>query len=448
VAALARALGKPMMAWQQYVADVALEVDGDGRFAYQLVIVTVPRQSGKTTLFGSVLEHRAITLPRARCWFTAQSGRDAVDWFLNEHEPLLARLGGVYRFRRANGSEAVRWPVSGGMVRPFPPTPDSLHGKTSDLVVIDEPWAFDPVRGAQLDQAIVPTQATRPNAQVWKVSTAGDASSVWWLGTVEAGRAAVAAGRTAGVAYFEWACPPDLDPAGPAAWPRYHPAFGVTIGPESMQAALDMLGRDEFARAYGNQWVSNLARVIPLEAWRRAGEDPADLPGVGRVALAFDVAVDRSDAAIVAAWRDGAGVAHVEVADQRPGVGWLAGRVTELAGRWRPVGVAYDAAGPALDVADVLTRGGLAVEGLKAREYAAACAGLLEALCAPEPSVRYRPHPALDSAAHSAVRRPLGDAWAWGRRQSSGSLACLTAATVAVWAYDHAPAALGEFRII
>ena len=213
MAALARALGKPMMAWQQYVADVALEVDGDGRFAYQLVIVTVPRQSGKTTLFGSVLEHRAITLPRARCWFTAQSGRDAVDWFLNEHEPLLARLGGVYRFRRANGSEAVRWPVSGGMVRPFPPTPDSLHGKTSDLVVIDEPWAFDPVRGAQLDQAIVPTQATRPNAQVWKVSTAGDASSVWWLGTVEAGRAAVAAGRTAGVAYFEWACPPDLDPA-------------------------------------------------------------------------------------------------------------------------------------------------------------------------------------------------------------------------------------------
>src|SRR5215471_10973954 len=48
VAALAQALGKPMMPWQSYVADVALEVDEDGRFAYQLVIVTVPRQSGKT----------------------------------------------------------------------------------------------------------------------------------------------------------------------------------------------------------------------------------------------------------------------------------------------------------------------------------------------------------------------------------------------------------------
>jgi hypothetical protein len=137
----------------------------------------------------------------------------------------------------------------------------------------------------------------------------------------------------------------------------------------------------------------------------------------------------------------------VEVADQRAGVGWLAERMGELVGRWRPLAVAYDAAGPALDVADVLTRGGLTLEGLKAREYAAACAGLLEALCAPEPLVRYRHHPALDSAAHSAARRALGDAWAWGRRQSSGSLAALTAATVAVWAYDHAPAALGDFRI-
>jgi len=436
------------MPWQAQVADVGLEVDETGRFAYQLVVVTVPRQSGKTTLFGSVLEQRAGTLARARCWFTAQSGRDAVDWFLNEHEPLVASgFRGGYRLRRANGSESIRWTASTGMVRPFPPTPDSLHGKTSDLVVIDEPWAFDLVRGQQLDQAIVPTQATKPNAQVWKVSTAGDASSTWWLGTVEAGRAAVKAGRTSGLAYFEWACPPGLDPAESVSWPLYHPAYGLTIGPESMRAALDMLGRDEFSRAYGNQWVSTLARVIPLEAWRRAAEEPADLPEPGRMAVAFDVAVDRSDAAIVAAWRSPDGVGHVEVADHRPGVGWLADRLGELVTRWRPLCVAYDAAGPALDVADVLTRAGMEPVGLKAREYAAACAGLLEALCAQKPAVRYRTHPALDAAALAAVRRTLGDAWAWGRRQSSGSLAALTAATVAVWAYDHAPAALGDFHI-
>jgi hypothetical protein len=436
------------MPWQRQAADVGLEVDDQGRFCFQLVVITTPRQSGKTTLEGAVLEQRGATLPRARCWFTAQSGKDAVDWFLNEHEPLLAAgFRGGYKLRRAQGSEFVRWHHSGGLVRPFPPTPDTLHGKTADLVIVDEPWSFDLVRGTQLDQALVPTMATKPNAQVWKFSTAGDASSTWWLGTVEAGRTAARAGRTSGICYFEWSCPDGLDPCDPVSWPLYHPAYGRTIGPEAMTAALDMLGVDGFTRAYGNRWVSTLERVIPLGAWRAARDDDQALPERGRVALGFDVAVDRSDGAIVAAWRDEGGVAHVEVADQRPGVGWLPGRLGELVERWQPVAVVYDAAGPALDVADAAGRAGLELEGLKAREYAAACLGLLEALIADPPGLRYRNHPALDSAANDATRRALGDAWAWGRRQSAGSLAALTAATVAVWGWDHAPAQLGDFRI-
>jgi hypothetical protein len=441
-------MGRPFMPWQQYVADVALEVDEHGQFFYKLVVVTVPRQSGKTTLDGAVMSQRGLILPKARVWFTFQSQKDAVDWLTNEYWPLLSPFGAEVKLRRMAGSEHVRWQRSAGLIRPFPPNETGLHSKTSDLVVVDECWAFDQLQGQAIDQAIVPTQATRPNAQVVKVSTAGTARSTWWLGTVEHGRAAVETGRDRGVAYFEWSCPPALDPTDPVSWPVYHPAYGRTIGPEAMQAALDQLGPDEFARAYGNRWISTLARVIPLEAWRKASEDPVDLPPAGQLALGFDVAVDRSDAAIVAAWRTPDGVAHVEVADQRPGVGWLPERTVELVDRWRPLCVAYDAAGPALDVADVLTRNGLALEGLKAQEYAAACAGLLEALCAPEPLVRYRTHPALDAAAAAAVRRQLGDAWAWGRRQSSGSLAALTAATVAVWAFDHAPAALGEFRVL
>jgi hypothetical protein len=448
VAKLAEALGKPFMPWQAYVADVALEVDAAGRFAYQLVLVTVPRQSGKTTLFGSVLDHRGLIVPQARCWFTQQSGKHAVDWLINEHWPLLAPFVPKVHLRRAAGSEHIKWLPSGGLIRPFPPTPDGLHGKTSDLVVVDEPWAFDLVRGTQLDQAIVPTQATRPNAQVWKVSTAGDATSTWWLGTVEAGRAAVNAGRTSGICYFEWSCPDALDPCDAVSWPVYHPAYGHTVGPDAMQAALDMLGPDEFARAYGNKWVSTTARVIPLAAWRAAADDDPPLPEPGRLVLAFDVAVDRSDAAIVAAWRDADGTARVEVADQRPGVGWLLERLGELVERWRPLAVCFDEAGPALDVADAARRAGMQPVGLKAKEYAAACVGLLDALVSDPPGVRYRPHPALDSAANDAARRALGDAWAWGRRQSAGSLACLTAATVAIWGFDHAPAALGDFRIL
>jgi hypothetical protein len=435
------------MPWQKYVADVATEVDADGRFCYKLVEVTVPRQSGKSLLDGVAMAHRALIVPAGRVWFTMQTGKDSVDWLLNEFWPLLGALGAEVHLRRAAGSEHIKWHRSGGLVRPFPPNETGLHSKVSDLVVVDECWAFDQMQGQAIDMGVVPTQATRPNAQTWKVSTAGTARSLWWLGTVEAGRAAVNAGRDSGVAYFEWSCPDELDPCAPSSWPVYHPAYGRTIGPESMQAALDQLGPDEFARAYGNRWVSTAARVIPAEAWRVAAEEPADMPA-GAVAVGFDAAVDRSDGAIVVAWRDEGGIAHLEVADQRPGTGWMVDRLEEIVARWAPVAVAFDEAGPVLDLADAARRADLDVVGLKAREYAGACSGLLEALCAEPPTVRYRPHPALDAAALAAVRRPLGDAWAWGRRQSAGSIAALTAATVALWALDHAPAALGDFHIL
>jgi len=444
---MSAAMGRPFMPWQSYVADVSLEVLPDGMFAYKLIVITVPRQSGKTTLFGVAMDQRAITVPRARVWYTQQSGQDAVDWLVNEHWPLLAPFGNACSLRRAAGSQHVKWKISGGLVRPFPPTPESLHSKISDMVTVDECWAFDYVRGHQLDQAIVPTQATKPNAQVWKVSTAGDATSTWWLGTIEQARADAAAGRTEGVAYFEWSCPEDLDPCEASSWPVFHPAFGYTQHEPSLRAALDILGPDEFARAFGNRWTSMVARVIPLGAWRNVFDPDAPTPVPGRLALAFDVAVDRSQSAIVAAWRDQTGLARIEVADVRDGTAGLPERLAALVDRWKPRAVGFDKAGPALDVADQLERGGMTLAGTDANAYRAACAGLLEAIVAEPAAVAIRPNEALDAAAAAAAQRRLGDGWAWGRRQSAESIAPLTAATVALWTWDHAPADLGTFRI-
>ena len=319
VARLAERMGRPFMPWQQQVADTALEVDAQGRYCYRLVVVTVPRQSGKTTLFSAVGEHRALVLPGGRVWYTMQTGQDARDWFLNEHVPLLTPFDGQLTVYRGAGSERARWRSSGGIFRPFPPRPDALHGKTSDLVVVDEAWAFDPDRGRDLDQAIVPTQATRPGAQVWKLSTAGTDLSTWLLSSLELGRKAVQADRREGLAYFEWSCPEDLDPCQPASWPRFHPALGRTISADAMSAALELLGPDDFARAYGNRWIHTGGRIIPLDRWLGAADLEQQLPRAGGLVLAFDVALDRSDAAIVACWRGPDGAAHLEVSDRRPG---------------------------------------------------------------------------------------------------------------------------------
>ena len=66
VATVAAALGTPLLPWQRLVADIAFEVDERGRYAYPLVVVSVPRQSGKTTLVLSNAVHRCLSRPDGR----------------------------------------------------------------------------------------------------------------------------------------------------------------------------------------------------------------------------------------------------------------------------------------------------------------------------------------------------------------------------------------------
>jgi len=438
---MADALGWPLMPWQRMVADVANEVDADGLFVYSTVVITVPRQSGKTTLTGANAEHRCIYRPRRRVWYTAQSREVARDWLVNEHAPGLevSPLKPYAKVRRAQGSEGVTYP-HGSMFRIFAPLPAALHSKQSDLVIVDECWAHELERGRQIDQAIVPTQATRPGAQVWKLSTAGDERSLWLWEMVERGRAAVAAGRREGIAYFEWACPDTLDPCSASSWPEYHPAYGITIGVAQMKAALDELGPAGFARAYGNRWPDGMGRQaapkIPPGRWAAAQVPPVTtVPAGVRVALGFDTSRDRGQGVVAVAWKDLQGL-RCEVIEARPGTGWLAERISELAGRRHPVAIGYPADSPALDVADALGTAGLPVLAIRGRDWPAACSGWLAAIT--EKRIRVGAHPALAKAAEVAPARDAGDGgWAWHRRGAVVSIAPVIACTAAVWALTH-----------
>jgi hypothetical protein len=454
---VAAAQGTPLMPWQQLVADVGNELLPDGTWAYRLVIVTIQRQGGKTTLLGPVNLHRAATRPRAKCWLTAQSRQDARDTMMD----VVARvtgspLAGLFDVRRSNGSEGLTCSATGSTFRVFAPTEDALHGKANELVNVDEAWAFDAAQGAALEQAILPTFTTT-GGQLWLVSTAGHGRSTWLREYVERGRAAVESGRREGIAYFEWALDPahastvaagvgpDVDADTRARAVELvlaaHPAAGITLRPDALAGAMDAMSPGEFLRAYGNVWTAAADRAIAEHLWTGcANTVPWVPPQPGLVALAFDVASDRRDAAIVAAWRDtDTGPVRLDVVDAHPGDSWLVPRLRELAARWRPQAIGYDQVGPALDVADQLQRGGLELRPTSSREYAAACAGFLSAVT--NSQLVHRSQVALDDAVAAAATRPMGDgAWAWSRRTSTATIAPLVAATVAAWAYDHRPA--------
>src|SRR5660398_328406 len=64
---LAKRLGTPVMPWQQMVADVGFEIASEtGLPAYREVIVTMPRQNGKTSLL------LAAEVERAWLWVVPQ----------------------------------------------------------------------------------------------------------------------------------------------------------------------------------------------------------------------------------------------------------------------------------------------------------------------------------------------------------------------------------------
>lgn len=446
-------MGKPLMPWQQQVADVATELLPDGSWAYKLVVVTVERQAGKTTLLGPKNVHRCLIRRDAKTWLTAQKRQDARDTW-GEIAQLVNRspLAGAVSVRRSNGSEALTFPT-GSTFRVFAPTEDALHGKANESVDVDEAWAFNAEQGSRLEQAILPTFTTT-GGQLWIVSTAGTIESAWLRAFVENGRNAVESGRRDTIAYFEWSLDDDQAAVvaaglGDDATPDQlrlaletvlanHPAAGHTLRYDALEQAAATMTAGEFLRAYGNVWTRTADRVIPEHLWAARRAERGDPPPTRGVALAFEVSIDRSDSAILAAWRDTpTGPMRYSVVEAHAGDDWLADRVIELRDRWQPVAIAHDDAGPALDVGDELRRRGVDLLKTTSRDIAAACAAFLAQVR--NGQMEHAGQPALDDAVAAAAQRPLVDAWVWARRSSAGSIAPLVAATIAGWAYDHRP---------
>lgn len=434
-------LGAPPMPWQEYAADVIGELRDDGLPRWPTVVISVPRQSGKTTLLMAVCVHRLLTGRGRRVWSTAQTGQKARTKWLELVEQIEGDqfpLRDLFKTRKAAGNEQLIVPRLGSKFCPHPPTIDSLHGEQSDLNFVDEAWVFDDAEAAALMQAIVPTQTTRPGAQLIVVSTRGSAASTWFHGLVAKGSL-----PGSGIALLDWGIGPDDDPSDLDLIAEHHPAYGHTVDREALERAVDQLSPAEFARAYGNRETGALERFIPLAAWESTLTTtpiPSDAPVVFGAAVDYD----RTETAIAAAAIVD-GVPIVELVDLRLGTGWAADRLIQLVEDHDAPAPIVDPVGPASTLVDQLTRAGHEPAAFSTRVLTTACADLMDRITRTDadgiaaPDVMIRPHDALDLAASLATQRRIGDAWAWARRGVAGSIAALEAATLAVHGALHRP---------
>lgn len=414
-----------MMPWQRLVADVGLEVDSNGVPYYREVVVTVPRQSGKTTLMLAWSLYRCLAWPRGRMQrvvYTAQTGQDARMKLIRDQWPILEAsplVGTVKRHLEGAQESAIHF-KNGSRIDVQATTTGAGHGRTVDMGIIDE--AFDDVDDRR-EGAMLPAMLTRSDAQLFVVSTAGTDDSVYLRQKVDTGRAMVTAGERTGIAYFEWSAGDDADADDEDAWWSCNPSLGWTQGIDAIRHARKTTSDGLFRRTILNQWTSSEDRVIPLSTWDAAC-DPDASPS-NPVVLAVDAHPERTSAAIAAA---GGGV--VELVEHRAGLGWVVARVAELADRW-DAPVAVDQAGPAGPFIPDLERLGVRVVPLSGPDMAKATGAFYDAVA--DRTVKLRRNPSLDAAAAGATKRQVGDAWVWARKHLSADVCPLVAVTAARW---------------
>lgn len=431
IGAVSEALGQPFMPWQEMVAAVGGELITDESTgllvpAYREVIVTVERQTGKTTIVLAWQGQRAQGWGRPqRIVYSAQTGLDArkklVEDWCPVLEPRKAKLG-IRRILKANGSEAIDY-RNGSRTVLMGSGDDAGHGKTVHLGFKDEFFAdYDDRR----DQALVPAMSTVADAQVVTLSTAGTETSVPLRAAVERGRLAVEQGLNTGTAYFEWSAPDDADIDDPDVWWENIPALGYTITEDVIRHARATLREGEFRRAFLNQWTKTDERVIPAAVWELVCSSTA--APEGDPVFGLDATPERSAAAIVAC-----GAGAIEVIEHRPGLGWVGDWVKGKPERQRALW-AIDPAGPAAPFILELEALGCTVVPVGGRDMAAACGSLYDAIA--DNKVKVRRHGALDAAVAGAKKLVKGDAWVWARK-GSVDICPLVAATEAWWVSLH-----------
>lgn len=343
---------------------------------------------------------------------------------------------------RAAGQEGIEL-KSGQRLMFKARTKSGGRGLSGNKVVLDEAFALQPDHMG----ALLPTLSVQPDPQVVYASSAGLATSEVLRGIRDRGRA----DSSPRLAYLEWGndrggcagdrCSHDLGVPGcvlddPAYWRRANPLLGRTR-PNGTGLTLDYLRAErqalppaEFARERLGWWDEPDAAVAAFGPgkWEACpqGDRPEGLPvGALAVAVSFELTHGAIGAAAV---RDG--LLYPKPLQHARGTQWLVQRAKTEQDK-HGVDVVIDGKGPAAVLIPDLEDAGVRLYVTDTNEVLDACAALFDLV--QEAKVVRGPFDELDAAVAAAVKRSVGDRWAWGRKVSTADISVLEAVTLASW---------------
>ena len=256
--------------WQQHVLNRALEVNADGDLRWPVVVLTVPRQCGKSWLSRAVMSWRLFQgerfgEPQSLLHVSSQRQIARELWKMSARE-LEAKAAA--KVRMSNGQEAIEIPdTSQWMVAAA--TPTAAPGLSISMAFVDECWSVD---YDVVVQGIAPTMLQRQSAQLWLVSTAGESRSDLLRTFRDQAIAQLDDPDLADVLLMEWSASPELEVDDPEAWRQASP-----IWDHRRQAQVErnhrLMKPNAFAQQMLNRWVVSANSWLPEQAWHRCESD-------------------------------------------------------------------------------------------------------------------------------------------------------------------------------
>ena len=427
---LADAYGLTPDPWQRLVLEGWLGRLASGRWAALSCGLAVPRQNGKNgvlemrELFGMVelgerFLHTAHEVKTARKAFVRLKS-----FFENPAHPELQGL--VKEIRHTNGQEAIVLD-NGGSCEFIARSKSSGRGYTVDILVCDEAQELSD----EALEALMPTTTAAPLRNPQWIFTGTPPGPTANGEVFTRLRDDGVSGKDRRLCWLEWSVEGDVDLDDRRLWYATNP--GLDVGRLVMDVCEGERERylDEgFARERLGMWASlRTTAVIDPELWAQLATSDDNFEQLTGPVFALDVTPDRAASSVAVAAKRPDGSWEAELVRHEPGVSWVADFVADVIHRRNAPPPILDAAGPAGGLIPALSELGVEPRLVSARELGQACGLFYDTVQAHQ--LRHRDQPELNTALGAAAKRPLGDAWAWKRKDTT-DISPLVAVTLAL----------------
>lgn len=434
---LYEATGFELLEWEKDACRHLMgEQERSSRWSSSRALIIAPRQNGKNV----IVEVRELAglylLGERKILHTAHEFKTAKDAFVD----LSGRIGRLEELedmcllphRTSNEEVSIRLKPHRGereprYIRYLARTADAARGfKKVDLFVGDEAYAITEEQVA----AFRPTQSAAPNRQFILLSSAGTGNSEF-----------LARQRNAGIEhtaetllFLEYSAHPDSDLDDVDAWAIANPSYPIHKTHEFMLEERELQGEIQFAREHLGIWDDpRVNAVISPQQWEDCKDEESRV--LDPVAIAIDVTPDQSYSSIAIAGRRADGLPYVELVCHERGTHWVVETATRLKVEHEALALVLDGGGPAGALIAGFSELGVEPLVTGSREMAQACGAFYAEVDAMQ--LRHNGESILATAVSASRKRPIGDAWAWARRDTSADISPLVACTLALHGYAH-----------